>query len=231
MWRRRSTGSKTGSGRDPGKAAQAADSKAVSRKPASVEPGAAAKRKAPVAKLPNELKPARTGKQPADAPGRPAGVGADGAQRQMGRGTWETQRARGRNPAAGESITLRAGPVGVGAVLELRGSGVMPVERPRSTGRRVGVMASFQQEIIRLSEHSRTPRERTQVALLVAFTVNDRGLPAAVFTLRKRLCIKAIAKSRGTGFTPCRTGSIGLTCLRQHGIWWPPTTVRQGWTA
>jgi len=47
-----------------------------------------------------------------------------------------------------------------------------------------------------LSEQTRTTTERKQVELPVAFAVTDRGLPEAVFTLRKRLYIKAKQEPR-----------------------------------
>jgi len=58
-------GSETGSGRDLSKASEGADSEAVSRKPLQVEPRTASKRYLQVAKLPDEPKPARAGKQSA----------------------------------------------------------------------------------------------------------------------------------------------------------------------
>ena len=73
----------------------------------------------------------------------------------------------------------------------------MPGERRGHTV----VRSSFQKEGIRLSEQNRTITERRHVELPLAFEVNERGLPEAVFKLRKRLYIKAKQEPRFRFYT------------------------------
>ena len=68
----------------------------------------------------------------------------------------------------------------------------MPVEQ-RSPA---FIMSSTKQEIIRLSDSSRTNTERRWVEIPDAFAVNGSRLPEKVFKLRKRLYIKAKQEPR-----------------------------------
>ena len=52
-----------------------------------------------------------------------------------------------------------------------------------------------------MSEQNRTIMERRHVELPLAFEVNERGLPEAVFKLRKRLYIKAKQEPRFRFYT------------------------------
>lgn len=89
----------------------------MSRKPSQVESRLVLKPKMRVAKLPNKPKPARTGKNRCKHRLWPAGVRADGAQRQ-------TDQVPGRSDVPGvvtedavrESITARASMLEVGVV-------------------------------------------------------------------------------------------------------------------
>jgi hypothetical protein len=65
------------------------------------------------------------------------------------------------------------------------------------------VMSSSKKEAIRLSGRNQASTDRGHVALPLAFTVNDKGLPEKVFQLRKRLYIKATRGPRyPTGLSP-----------------------------
>ena len=157
-------------------------------------------------------------------PERSAGVSADGAQRQ-------TDQEPGRSDELGIVTRRRVGEdITVLAARRKSAWSIVVRNRGNAWGAKgpYCCQVEFSEGGHPLVGAKRTITERRHVELPLAFEVNERGLPEAVFKLRKRLYIKA-KRSRSFDAIRCMIGFCGQTCLRRRGTKWLRTTVHLGW--